>query len=128
MVDVPSSGYASKIDCRLSCSQPASCSRCLRMCRARRTGPTRQDHRPLWPGGHHQRDHAAGCRSLFERFGQPFVLDNRGGAGGAIGTEFAARAPRDGYWIYIAGGSPLTVVPLMQKVSYDPVKELLRSA
>jgi len=57
-------------------------------------------------------------------FGQPFVIDNRGGAGGAIGTEFAARAPKDGYWIYIAGGSPLTVVPLMQKVSYDPVKDL----
>src|SRR5436189_2115490 len=50
-------------------------------------------------------------------FGQSFVLDNRGGAGGAIGTEFAARAPNDGYWIYIAGGAPLTVVPQMQKVS-----------
>src|SRR5262249_47625816 len=61
---------------------------------------------------------------LSKTFGQPFVLDNRGGAGGAIGTEFAARAPKDGYWIYIAGGSPLTVVPLMQKVSYDPVKDL----
>src|SRR5436309_3201864 len=53
-------------------------------------------------------------------FGQSFVLDNRGGAGGAIGTEFAARAPKDGYWIYISGGGPLTVVPQMQKVSYDP--------
>jgi tripartite-type tricarboxylate transporter receptor subunit TctC len=57
-------------------------------------------------------------------FGQPFVLDNRGGAGGAIGTEFAARAPKDGYSIYISGGSPLTVVPQLQKVSYDPVRDL----
>jgi tripartite-type tricarboxylate transporter receptor subunit TctC len=57
-------------------------------------------------------------------FGQPFVLENRGGAGGAIGTELAARAPRDGYTIYLAGGAPLTVVPQMQKVSYDPVKDL----
>ena len=57
-------------------------------------------------------------------FGQPFVVDNRGGAGGAIGTEAVARAPKDGYTIYLAGGSPLTVVPQMQKVSYDPVKDL----
>ena len=56
-------------------------------------------------------------------FGQPFVLENRGGAGGAIGTESAARAPKDGYSIYISGGAPLTVVPQMQKVSYDPVKD-----
>jgi tripartite-type tricarboxylate transporter receptor subunit TctC len=61
---------------------------------------------------------------LAQTFGQPFVLDNRGGAGGAIGTEFAARAPNDGYLIYIAGGSPLTVVPQIQKVSYDPTKAL----
>src|SRR5262249_19130159 len=60
---------------------------------------------------------------LTKTFGQPFVLDNRGGAGGAIGTEFAARAAKDGYSILIAGGSPLTVVPQMQKVSYDPVKD-----
>ena len=57
-------------------------------------------------------------------FGQPFVVENRGGAGGAIGTEAAARSPKDGYTIYLAGGSPLTVVPQMQKVSYDPVRDL----
>jgi tripartite-type tricarboxylate transporter receptor subunit TctC len=67
------------------------------------------------------------ARLVADRFskalGQPFVLENRGGAGGAIGTELAARAPRDGYTIYLAGGAPLTVVPQMQKVSYDPVKD-----
>jgi tripartite-type tricarboxylate transporter receptor subunit TctC len=58
-------------------------------------------------------------------FGQPFVVDNRGGAGGAIGTEAAVRAPKDGYTIYLAGGAPLTVVPQIQKVSYDPVRDLM---
>jgi tripartite-type tricarboxylate transporter receptor subunit TctC len=57
-------------------------------------------------------------------FGQPFVVDNRGGAGGALGTEAVARAPKDGYTIYLAGGAPLTVVPQIQKVSYDPVRDL----
>jgi tripartite-type tricarboxylate transporter receptor subunit TctC len=56
-------------------------------------------------------------------FGQPFIVENRGGAGGALGTEAAARAPKDGYTIYLAGGAPLTVVPQMQRVAYDPVKD-----
>jgi len=67
-------------------------------------------------------------RLVADRFakalGQPFVVDNRGGAGGAIGTDAAARAPKDGYTIYLAGGAPLTVVPQIQKVAYDPVKDL----
>jgi tripartite-type tricarboxylate transporter receptor subunit TctC len=68
------------------------------------------------------------ARLVADRFskalGRPFVVENRGGAGGAIGTEAAARAPKDGYTVYLAGGGPLTVVPQMQKVSYDPVKDL----
>jgi tripartite-type tricarboxylate transporter receptor subunit TctC len=68
------------------------------------------------------------ARLVADRFskalGRPIVVENRGGAGGAIGTEAAARAPNDGYTIYLAGGAPLTVVPQMQNVSYDPVKDL----
>ena len=79
---------------------------------------------PYGPGGITDMITRVVADHLSKSFGQPFVLENRGGAGGAIGTEFAARAPKDGYWIYIAGGSPLTVVPQMQKVSYDPVKDL----
>src|SRR6516225_2732469 len=79
---------------------------------------------PYGPGGITDMITRVVADHLSKTFGQPFVLENRGGAGGAIGTEFAARAPKDGYWIYIAGGSPLTVVPQMQKVSYDPVRDL----
>src|SRR5262249_37324949 len=61
---------------------------------------------------------------LSKTFGQPFVLDNRGGAGGAVGPQISAPAPKGGYWNYTHGGPPLTVVPQMQKVSYDPVKDL----
>src|SRR6478752_8595080 len=52
-----------------------------------------------------------------ESLGQSFVVDNRGGAGGIVGTEIAAKAPADGYNLYV-GGTALVVTPLMGKVPY----------
>src|SRR5262245_33515343 len=52
-----------------------------------------------------------------ESMGQQLVVDNRGGAGGIIGTELAAKAPADGYTLYV-GGTALVVTPLLGKVSY----------
>ncbi len=54
---------------------------------------------------------------LSESTGQSFVVDNRGGAGGIIGTELAARAAADGYTLYV-GGSALILTPLTSKVPY----------
>src|SRR6185503_3156578 len=54
---------------------------------------------------------------LGEAMGQQFVVDNRGGAGGIIGTEVAAKAPADGYTLYV-GGTALIVTPLLGKVPY----------
>ena len=79
---------------------------------------------PYGPGGITDVIARLAADRLAKAFGQPFVVENRGGAGGAIGTEAAVRAPRDGYTLYLAGGSPLTIVPQMQKVSYDPLKDL----
>ncbi len=56
---------------------------------------------------------------LGEFAGQSFVVDNRGGAGGIIGTELAARASPDGYTLY-SGGSALIMTPLTSKVPYSP--------
>src|SRR5215470_8393388 len=61
---------------------------------------------------------------LTKAYGQPFVIENRGGAGGAIGTEYAARSRNDGYTLYFAGGAPITIVPQMQKLSFDPTQDL----
>src|SRR5207248_9738313 len=58
-------------------------------------------------------------------FGQRFIVETHPGANGAIGTEYAVRSPADGYTLYEAGGAEFSVVPLMQKLSYDPVKDLV---
>jgi tripartite-type tricarboxylate transporter receptor subunit TctC len=61
---------------------------------------------------------------LTKMFGQPFVLENRVGGGGVIGMDAAAHAPKDGYTLIEAGGSQFSVIPLMHKLSYDPIKDL----
>jgi tripartite-type tricarboxylate transporter receptor subunit TctC len=61
---------------------------------------------------------------LTAKFGQRFVIETRPGASGAIGTEYVVRSPPDGYTLYHAGGAEFSVVPLMQKLSYDPIKDL----
>jgi tripartite-type tricarboxylate transporter receptor subunit TctC len=55
---------------------------------------------------------------LTEATGQSFLVDNRGGAGGIIGTEAAARAAPDGYTLYV-GGTALIVTPLLGKVPFS---------
>ena len=56
--------------------------------------------------------------------GQALVVDNRGGAGGLIGTETAAKAPPDGYTLLVSSPGPLAILPHMHKqLGYDPVKD-----
>jgi tripartite-type tricarboxylate transporter receptor subunit TctC len=61
---------------------------------------------------------------LSERLGQPFVMDNRGGAATVIGAEIAARAPADGYTLLVATVTTLAVNPALKpKLPYDPVRD-----
>ena len=63
---------------------------------------------------------------LAERLKTQVVVDNRGGAGGAIGMEAEARAAPDGRTLLLANSS-LTTLPALRKLPYDPVKSFVRS-
>src|SRR6187551_955656 len=55
--------------------------------------------------------------------GQQLVIENRAGAGGTIGTDFAARSAPDGYTILAGSSGPISISPRVQKVPYDPDKD-----
>jgi tripartite-type tricarboxylate transporter receptor subunit TctC len=55
------------------------------------------------------------AKPLAEQMGQPVVVENKGGAGGDIGTDFVAKAPKDGYTIGFASPGPLVFNPMMRK-------------
>ena len=63
------------------------------------------------------------AQSLAESFGKPFVIENRGGANGNIGTETVARSPGDGYTLLFTGAGLVTNPSLYKKVPYDPVRD-----
>jgi tripartite-type tricarboxylate transporter receptor subunit TctC len=56
-----------------------------------------------------------------ERLGKQIVVDNRSGAGGAVGTEAASKAPNDGYTILVISIAH-SVNPWLYKLPYDPIK------
>ena len=62
--------------------------------------------------------------AMSDALGASFVIDNRAGAGGAIGSELVARAPPDGYTLLVAStGSTSGLAALYPKLPYDPVRD-----
>ena len=52
---------------------------------------------------------------------QPFVMDYKPGAGAALAAELTAKAPADGYTLHITDSGPMTILPHMRKLGYDPL-------
>jgi tripartite-type tricarboxylate transporter receptor subunit TctC len=76
---------------------------------------------PYAPGGATDLIGRPWSDKLAEAFGQPFVIEHRGGASGMIGLEAAAKSPPDGYTFLLTPSAPLTILPTLRKTPYDPV-------
>jgi len=77
---------------------------------------------PFPPGGSNDIVGRMIAAQLGERLGQTMVVDNRGGAGGTIGTELAAKAPADGYTVLLISTAYAFNTSIYKKLPYDPVK------
>ena len=81
---------------------------------------------PWPPGGGVDTSARIIVQPLADRLGQSIVIDNRGGAGGNIGTEQAARAKPDGYTLVMASSSPHAINPhIYSKLPFEPIKDFV---
>jgi tripartite-type tricarboxylate transporter receptor subunit TctC len=79
---------------------------------------------PFAPGGGADFVGRVAAQKLGAALGQAVVVDNRAGAGGAIGTELAARSPADGYTLLVGSQGPFAILPAISAhLAYDPVRD-----
>jgi tripartite-type tricarboxylate transporter receptor subunit TctC len=78
---------------------------------------------PTAPGGGNDFVARHVGQKLGERLGRQFIVENRPGAGGTIGTAFAAKAAPDGYTLLLGFVGQLAMSPHVEKIAYDPLKD-----
>jgi tripartite-type tricarboxylate transporter receptor subunit TctC len=83
---------------------------------------------PFPPGGAIDIMGRLTAQKLSEALGTQVIVDNRSGAGGAIGTDNVARAAPDGYTLLVSSTSPMSINPHINKVPYDPVASFVAIA
>ena len=64
-------------------------------------------------------------QKMSEQLGQQFVIDNRGGAGGTIGSEVVAKSPADGYTIMVQSATHVANAHLYKKLPYDVLNDFI---
>lgn len=80
---------------------------------------------PFAPGGGADITARAIAQKLSPALGQQVLVDNRGGAGGLVGVDLAAKSPPDGYTLVLGTIGNIAIAPsLYSKMAYDPVKDL----
>src|SRR5205085_4040400 len=80
---------------------------------------------PFGAGGNTDMMARLGAQHLTTRLGQPFVVENRPGAGGALATGQVAAAAPDGYTLLFSASNNLTLTPQVQKLNFDSLKQLV---
>jgi tripartite-type tricarboxylate transporter receptor subunit TctC len=81
---------------------------------------------PFAPGGNVDVTARTVTPALSELLGRAFVVDNRSGAGGAVGAEIVAAAAPDGYTLLVGSTGLLSIAPVIfDKLRYDPVKDFI---
>ena len=79
---------------------------------------------PFAPGGNVDLTMRTIAPGMGELLGRNLIIDNRAGAGGAVGSEIAATSPPDGYTLLFSSTGSLTIAPVVStKLRYDPVKD-----
>ena len=79
---------------------------------------------PFPPGGPNDIIARVVGQRMSEIVRQPVIIDNRGGQAGVLGTDAVAKAAPDGYTIGIVSASAIVISPSMEKIAYDPQKDL----
>ena len=108
---------------------------CLDRLGAGGRAPLRRSRIPASRSGSSSRSRPAAARissrawsqpSSARRSGRRVVVENRAGAGGAIGAEFVAKSPPDGYTLLLGAAGTLTILPnLQEKVPFDSIKDFV---
>jgi tripartite-type tricarboxylate transporter receptor subunit TctC len=80
---------------------------------------------PFVPGGLPDSNARFMAAQLGQRLGQPVVVENKGGAGGNIGTEYAARARPDGYTLLFGTMGTHGSNPALYRLSFDPLADFI---
>ena len=80
---------------------------------------------PWPPGGPSDIAARPMAKGLQDELGKPFIIDNRGGAGGNIGSDLVAKSTPDGYTLLITSSAPVAINPSIYKsMPFDPAKDL----
>ncbi len=79
---------------------------------------------PFPPGGSADVIARLAAQALQENLGQPVVVDNKGGAGGLVGTDYAAKQPADGYTLVLITGAYPVQAAMLKSMPFDPLKDI----
>src|SRR5580692_12672354 len=80
---------------------------------------------PFGPGGNTDTMARLAAQDLTQKFGQNFIIENRPSPGGVLGMRAVVQAAPDGYTLLFCASSMITLTPQLEKLEFDPAKQLV---